>query len=197
MGKHSLGQLPSAGKTSKRAVFLDRDGVINFPLIRDRKPYPPRTLSEFQLMPGVESGCRRLKEAGFVLIVATNQPDVGRGELPREAVEEIHRSMEEMLPIDRTEVCYDSGREGDCSDRKPAPGMLLRAAGDLGIDLPSSFMIGDRWRDVDCGAAAGCRTIFIDYGYDERLKTSPDFRVQNFEEAVEIILSYTSLSTPC
>jgi D-glycero-D-manno-heptose 1,7-bisphosphate phosphatase len=147
-------------------------------------------------MPGVESGCRKLKEAGFILVVATNQPDVGRGDLAREAVEEIHRSMEEMLPIDRTEVCYDSGREGPCADRKPAPGMLLRAAEDLGLDLASSFMIGDRWRDVDCGAAAGCRTIFIDYGYDEILKTMPDFRVKDFEEAVGIILSSPSLSTP-
>jgi D-glycero-D-manno-heptose 1,7-bisphosphate phosphatase len=173
-----------------RAVFLDRDGVINRALERDGKPYPSASLSEFEIFPEVPEACRRLKQAGFLLVVATNQPDVGRGTLKRETVEIIHAEMCRRLPIDRIEVCYHPGKGlSDCECRKPKPGMLLRAARELGIDLTQSWMVGDRWRDVDCGHAAGCRTIFIDRGYDEELKQRPDFRVKNLLGAAEIILA--------
>src|SRR5262249_2587007 len=111
----------------KRAVFLDRDGVINRALVRDGKPYPPRSLAEFEILPGVFGVCPRLRQAGFKLIVATNQPDVGRGTMSQEAVEAIHQAMCQRLPIDRVEVCYHSGKgASDCQCRKPRPGMLLR-----------------------------------------------------------------------
>jgi D-glycero-D-manno-heptose 1,7-bisphosphate phosphatase len=93
-----------------------------------------------------------------------------------------------LLPLDHIEVCHDPGQGVPSEFRKPAPGMLLRAARELGIDLPKSWMVGDRWRDVDCGAAAGCRTVFIDLGYDESLRATPDFRVRDLAEAAEIIL---------
>jgi D-glycero-D-manno-heptose 1,7-bisphosphate phosphatase len=159
-----------------RAVFLDRDGVINRPFIRNGKPYPPRSLDEFELLPGVDKACQMLKETGFLLIVATNQPDVGRGTLQREAVEQIHAAMLEQVPIDRVMVCYHGGEKaGDpCDCRKPRPGMLLNAAKELRIDLARSFMVGDRWRDIECGARAGCQTIFIDWGYKESLTRLPD-----------------------
>lgn len=174
----------------KRAVFLDRDGVINRPLVRDNKPYPPTRVEEFELLPGVVEACRALKAAGFLLVVATNQPDVGRGTLARETVESMHASMCAALPIDRVEVCYDSGESGPCEFRKPAPGMLLRAARELDIDLRQSSMVGDRWRDIDCGVNAGCRTIFVDHGYDEALHAMPDFRVGSLAEAAEVILRH-------
>jgi D-glycero-D-manno-heptose 1,7-bisphosphate phosphatase len=174
---------------SHRAVFLDRDGVINRPIVRGGKPYPPVSVTEFEILPGVEGACRRLKEAGFHLVVATNQPDVGRGTLPRETVETIHAHLCRVLPIDRVEVCYDPGGGDPPNEfRKPRPGMLLKAARELDIDLGQSYMVGDRWRDIDCGRAAGCRTIFIDYGYDESLRAQPDYRVANLVEAAEIIL---------
>ena len=178
-----------------RAVFLDRDGVINAAILRDGKPYPPRTVSEFQLLPGVDEACRCLCRAGFYLIVATNQPDVGRGTLSRETVEEIHRLMCDRLPIDRVEVCYDAGGTESSECRKPKPGMLLRAASELGIDLTNSFMIGDRWRDIDCGHAAGCTTIFIDYGYAESLRRPPDFRAADLLSAAKLILSFQGETT--
>jgi D-glycero-D-manno-heptose 1,7-bisphosphate phosphatase len=176
--------------TSTRAVFLDRDGVINRALEHDEKPYPPRNLAEFEIYPEVPAACAKLKTAGFLLVVATNQPDVGRGTLDQAIVERIHAHMTALLPIDRVEVCYDAGLgqpESDC--RKPKPGMLLRAAHELKIDLAQSWMVGDRWRDVDCGHAAGCKTIFIDRGYAEELQQKPDFTVKNLAEAAEIILS--------
>jgi D-glycero-D-manno-heptose 1,7-bisphosphate phosphatase len=172
-----------------RAVFLDRDGVINRVLARDSKPYPPRNLGEFEILPGVATACAKLKRAGFLLVVATNQPDVGRGTLKQEIVETIHAEMRRQLPLDRVEVCYHPGQgQSDCDCRKPKPGMLLRAARELGIDLAQSWMVGDRWRDVDCGYAAGCRTIFIDCGYAEELRQKPDFFAGNLAEAADIIL---------
>jgi D-glycero-D-manno-heptose 1,7-bisphosphate phosphatase len=174
----------------RRAVFLDRDGVINRALERDGLPYPSASLSEFEIFPEVPEACRRLKQAGFLLVVATNQPDVGRGTLKQGAVEEIHAEMRRRLPLDGVEVCYHPGKGlSDCNCRKPRPGMLLRAARELNIDVTQSWMVGDRWRDVDCGHAAGCRTIFIDRGYAEELKQPPDFRVKNLLEAAEIILA--------
>jgi D-glycero-D-manno-heptose 1,7-bisphosphate phosphatase len=173
----------------KRAVFLDRDGVINRATVRAGKPYPPATAAEFELLPGVVEACAQLKAAGYLLVVATNQPDVGRGTQRREEVEAMHAMMCAALPMDRVEVCYDPGQGAPSDFRKPAPGMLLRAAAALGIDLAASFMIGDRWRDIDCGAAAGCRTIFIDHGYDEPLRQAPDFRAVSLADAARIILA--------
>jgi D-glycero-D-manno-heptose 1,7-bisphosphate phosphatase len=174
---------------TRKAVFLDRDGVINEVKVVEGKPYPPLSVEEFILFPGVVEACRRLKHAGFFLVVATNQPDVGRGTLKREVVEAIHAHMQELLPLDRVEVCYHPGKgNSKCDCRKPQPGMLLRAARELNIDLRASWMVGDRWRDIDCGHAAGCRSVFIDYGYDEPLKQQPDFRASSLLEAAEIIL---------
>jgi D-glycero-D-manno-heptose 1,7-bisphosphate phosphatase len=175
--------------THTRAVFLDRDGVINRALERDSKPYPPRSLSEFEILPEVPAACAKLKAARFLLVVATNQPDVGRGTLKQELVEAVHAEMRRRLPIDRVEVCYHPGQGlSGCDCRKPKPGMLLRAARELGIDLAQSWMVGDRWRDVDCGHAAGCRTILIDRGYAEELRQKPDFSAGNLADAADIIL---------
>ena len=181
--------LTSAATKSRRAVFLDRDGVINRALEREAKPYPPRNLAEFEILPEVPAACAKLKASGFLLVVVTNQPDVGRGTLKKEIVETIHAEMCRQLPIDRVEVCYHPGQGApECDCRKPKPGMLLRAARELGIDQAQSWMVGDRWRDIDCGRAAGCRTIFIDRGYAEELRQKPDFSAGNLAEAADIIL---------
>jgi D-glycero-D-manno-heptose 1,7-bisphosphate phosphatase len=179
--------------TENQAVFLDRDGVINRPLIRAGKPYPPATLDEFEILPGVREACQLFKKLGFLLVVATNQPDVGRGTLAREAVETIHAWMMQQLPIDRVMTCFHGGAVyGDpCGCRKPQPGMLLQAAEALKIDLAKSFMIGDRWRDVDCGFNAGCKTVFVDWGYQETLKRQPDYRAGNLLEAAKLIQTLT------
>ena len=173
----------------KRAVFLDRDGVINRAVVREGRPYPPASVAEFELLPGVAEACAELKAAGFLLVVATNQPDVGRGTQRREDVEAMHAKMCAALPLDRVEVCYDPGQGQPSEFRKPAPGMLLRAARELDINLTRSFMVGDRWRDIDCGAAAGCCTVFIDCGYDEPLRTAPDFRAASLLAAVPTLLA--------
>jgi D-glycero-D-manno-heptose 1,7-bisphosphate phosphatase len=180
VGKHEV----------KRAVFLDRDGVINRAITRDGLPFPPMSLDDFEILPGVPEACAKLKAAGFLLVVATNQPDVGRGIVPRELVEAMNARMSKVVALDRIEICFHPGRgASDCDCRKPKPGMLLNAAKALGINLPQSWMVGDRWRDVDCGHAAGCRTVFIEGNYDEKLNQKPDFTARNLTEAADIILS--------
>jgi D-glycero-D-manno-heptose 1,7-bisphosphate phosphatase len=171
------------------AVFLDRDGTLNVQVVRDGRPYPPDRLEDFRLYDGVAQGCRALKAAGFALVVATNQPDVGRGTVAKEVVEAMHAQLLRSIPeIDRVEVCFDPGRGESSRRRKPEPGMLVDAAQALGIDLGRSWMVGDRWRDVDAGKRAGVRTVFIDFGYSEKFNSSPDYTVRNFAEAVAVIL---------
>jgi D-glycero-D-manno-heptose 1,7-bisphosphate phosphatase len=174
-----------------RAVFLDRDGVLNRALVRNGLPYPPSSMEEFELLPGVREACLRLKGAGYLLVVATNQPDVGRGTLARELVESMHAKLMDDLSLDRVEVCYAAGAaHGEPSEfRKPGPGMLLKVAGELGIDLRQSWMVGDRWRDISCGRAAGCRTVLIDYGYAEEFPIAPDFTVASLMGAADVILA--------
>jgi D-glycero-D-manno-heptose 1,7-bisphosphate phosphatase len=174
----------------RAAVFLDRDGTLNRQVIRDGKPYPPQTVAEFELFPGVPDACAKLAVAGYTLVVATNQPDVGRGTQSQAVVEAMHATLQKLVPsIARVEVCYAPGRGETDPRRKPAPGMLLDAARELGLDLARSWMIGDRWRDVDCGKRAGVRTVFIDFGYAEELRAAPDFTVKSFVEAADVILA--------
>ena len=182
MGEHEIG---------RRAVFLDRDGVLNRPVVRDGRPFPPAQIEEFELYPEAIEACAQLKAAGFLLVVVTNQPDVGRGTQSRGAIEAMHRKLRAAIPsLDSIEVCYHAGaaRGEPCDCRKPKPGMLRRAAAALGIDLSASFLIGDRWRDVDCAHAAGCRAVFIDHGYRESLREKPEFTVSNLSGAVSAIL---------
>jgi D-glycero-D-manno-heptose 1,7-bisphosphate phosphatase len=173
---------------STRAVFLDRDGVINRPTVRDGRPFPPGRPEDFALLPGVRSALEDLKHAGFVLVVVTNQPDVRRGAQARDVVESMHQRLREELPVDAIYSCYHDD-DDRCSCRKPAPGLLLEAAHTWDIDLKASFMVGDRWRDTEAGAAAGCRTLFIDHGYTERQPEAYDAKVSSLSEAAEWILA--------
>jgi D-glycero-D-manno-heptose 1,7-bisphosphate phosphatase len=169
-----------------RAVFLDRDGVLNRATLRDGRPHPPASEAELVILPGVPQACRALRAAGFRLVVVTNQPDVARGSQTREAVERIHRALREQLELDDIRVCYHDDAD-DCACRKPRPGMLVAAAAELGIELGDSFMVGDRWRDVEAGRRAGCRTVFIDQRYAERRPEAADFQARSLPEAVDWI----------
>jgi D-glycero-D-manno-heptose 1,7-bisphosphate phosphatase len=175
-----------------RAVFLDRDGVINRALVRDGKPYPPGGLAELEILPGVSQALGALRAAGFRLLVVTNQPDVARGTQTRAAVEAIHaRLLEAGLALDGFYVCYHDSAEG-CACRKPKPGLLLDAAREHAVDLSSSFLVGDRWRDISAGHQAGCKTLFIDYGYLEQQPSGAFVRVRSLAEAADWILNSTT-----
>jgi D-glycero-D-manno-heptose 1,7-bisphosphate phosphatase len=171
-----------------RAVFLDRDGVLNEPILRDGRPYPPSGLNELVIVPDAKASLERLKRRGFLLVVVTNQPDVRRGTSTEADVEKINQYLAANLPLDDFFTCYhdDSDR---CDCRKPLPGLFIRAAVKHGIDLANSYMVGDRWRDIDAGSAAGCRTVLIDRHYNEhKPETAPDWVVESLVEACDWIL---------
>lgn len=173
---------------SARAVFLDRDGVLNRAEVRGGKPYPPSRPEALVVLPEVPEALARLKRAGYLLLVVTNQPDVARGTQARAVVDEMHRSLMQQLPLDEILCCFHDDADG-CDCRKPRPGLLLQAARARHLDLAASFMVGDRWRDMAAGGAAGCRTLFLDYGYQERRPDTFDARVTSLSEAAGWILT--------
>lgn len=166
-------------------VFLDRDGVLNRALVRDGVPHPPASAADLEILPGVTEALERLRRAGYRLVVVTNQPDVARGVTTRGAVESIHERLTQALPIDAIRVCYHDDADG-CACRKPKPGMLLA---EVDADFGASIMIGDRWRDIEAGRAAGCATVLVDWGLAEPLRHEPDARVGTLSEAADWILS--------
>ncbi len=169
-----------------KAIFLDRDGVINQVNLVEGKPYPPKDLSQLILLPKVTEALKLLKEIGYLLIVITNQPDVVRGKTKLETIEAINQFLKDSLPIDDIFTCYHDDIE-NCNCRKPKPGNILKAADQYNINIPNSFMIGDRWRDIDAGQSAGCKTFFIDYCYQEKQPQSYDYKVKSLYEAAKII----------
>jgi D-sedoheptulose 7-phosphate isomerase len=178
---------PPSGQL-RPAVFLDRDGVLNRAVVRDGKPFPPSSLQELELLPEVASSLLDLKAHGFALYVVTNQPDVARGKQTRAAVEAIHQALATSLPIDGIFVCYHDDAD-DCACRKPRPGLLLEAQCKHNLDLSRSFVVGDRWRDIDAGHNAGCKTVLIDYRYQERKPAqAPEATVRSLREAADWII---------
>ena len=169
-----------------KAVFLDRDGVINRAVVRDGKPHPPDTLDDLEVLPGVPNALHKLRGAGFRLIVVTNQPDVARGTQSREVVEAMNARLTEELAVDEVVACYHDGDDCDC--RKPKPGALLDAAQRHGVELERSFMVGDRWRDIEAGQRAGCRCLFVDHGYAEKQPVGSFVRVPSLAAAADWIL---------
>jgi D-glycero-D-manno-heptose 1,7-bisphosphate phosphatase len=147
-----------------RAVFLDRDGVLNAIRYEGETPASPRTSDEFHVLPFAGAAVQVLRALGFVVVVITNQPDLARGKLNWTDLDAMHRKLFDEVEIDRIEVCPHSGHEG-CDCRKPRPGMINRAADDVGIDLASSWTIGDRWVDIAAGKAAGTRTLLVEYAH--------------------------------
>ena len=172
----------------RRAVFLDRDGVLNRAVVREGKPYPPAGPEDLEVFPEAPAALAALRQAGFRLYVVTNQPDVARGAQTRAVVERIHLALRDALPLDGFYVCYHDDRDA-CECRKPKPGLLLTAAVEHGISLRESYLIGDRWRDIEAGQRAGCRTAWIDFGYAERGPAKPaDARVASLSAAVAWVL---------
>jgi transaldolase len=173
----------------KRAVFLDRDGVLNRTYFHeDGKTHPPASPEEMEVLPGVLEACQALREAGFLLIVVSNQPDVARGTQSRAVVEAINEKLRRHLTVDEIRVCYHDNQDR-CACRKPKPGLLLEAAGAWGIDINGSFIIGDRATDIEAGLNAGCKAVLINAAPLEAKRCRPDFQAASLSEAAEWILS--------
>ena len=171
----------------RKAIFLDRDGVLNQAIIRNGKPYPPHCLEEMTIPDDAEAALHRLKEAGYLLIGATNQPDVARGILSQETVETMNNLLIQKLHLDTILVCYHDDVD-HCACRKPLPGLLLEGARLFNVDLSQSIMIGDRWKDVEAGIQAGCKTIWLRANYREKIPP-PHFIAKSLTDAADWILN--------
>jgi transaldolase len=175
----------------RRAVFFDRDGVLNEAIVREGIPRPPDSLAALKIAGGAPEAVRAVREAGYLAIGITNQPDVARGTAARESVEALNAAVARDVGLDALYACYHDDADG-CDCRKPKPGLLLRAAREHGIDLTASAFVGDRLRDVQCARSAGCRAIFLDCGYAETLrargKIDADAVVGSLAEAIPFLM---------
>ncbi|HZL36100.1 MAG TPA: HAD family hydrolase [Tepidisphaeraceae bacterium] len=171
----------------RRAIFLDRDGVLIRTFVRDGVPHPPQSIHEVEVLPAVAQALVILKAHGFALLVVTNQPDVARGTQTRRAVEQVNDYLRQQLPLDGIFVCFHDTADC-CACRKPAPGLLLRATKEHDIDLSASFMVGDRASDIVAGAAAGCRTFLIEQAYSRAEQVKPTYKAADLREVAEAVL---------
>ncbi len=167
-----------------KAIFLDRDGVLNKTIFRMGKERAPYSLEEFALFDGVEDALTLLKNKGYLLIVVTNQPDVARGWVEMERVTEVNNKLESLLPLDEIKACFHTDKD-DCSCRKPRPGMLEEAQKKWMIDFSQSFMIGDNFTDIAAGAAVGCRTVLIGSATNQGGFPSPHYQAESLYKWVE------------
>jgi D-glycero-D-manno-heptose 1,7-bisphosphate phosphatase len=175
-----------APSRSRAAVFLDRDGVVNEAIVSDGRPHPPTTVAEVVIPDGVHEACHKLSDAGFLLVLVTNQPDVARGVTTRQAVDAINGHLANELGLHAVYLCPHDDRHA-CACRKPAPGLILDAAGDLGVDLARSLMVGDRWRDIEAGRRAGVTTIWMRSDYCEPPPVAPDHVVDRLLDVVPLV----------
>ena len=170
----------------KKAVFLDRDGVINRALVKDGLPESPKSLNELEILPGVKESILRLKKLNFICLVVTNQPDVSRGKIIKDNVIEMNNFLKNEIAFDDIFVCYHDDKD-NCNCRKPKSGLLLQASKKWNVDFKKSFIIGDRWRDIQAGEKVGCKTIFLEYNYKDIKPKNPDFITDSLPSAIHII----------
>ena len=169
-----------------KAVFLDRDGVINRMYFRKGAYRSPQEPSEWAYLEGVQTTLERLRDRGYLLLVCTNQPDVARGWLPREVVEGFHQRLQTDLPVTRVYACFHDDVAA-CECRKPKPGMLIQGSQEFDVDLALSWMVGDRWKDIEAGRAAGCRTVYLRHDYDSEPNGNADYEIRALPELLGII----------
>jgi D-glycero-D-manno-heptose 1,7-bisphosphate phosphatase len=169
-----------------QAIFLDRDGVLIEPIIRNRLPFSPQSINEIKFVKDCKLTVLKFKEMGFIPIIITNQPDVSRGLLSLSKLSEINQHILEYLEIDFIFNCLHDDND-NCGCRKPKPGMLISASKKLNIDLTKSYMVGDRWKDIECGQMAGCRNFFIDYEYCEVRPTLPFITISSLSDLPKLI----------
>jgi D-glycero-D-manno-heptose 1,7-bisphosphate phosphatase len=175
----------------KKAVFLDRDGVINKSKLVDGVAKPPATITEVEILGGVIKAIKILKAHNFIPVVVTNQPDVARGVTSQSQVDAVNTYIGSITNIEYFYTCFHDDVD-KCDCRKPAPGLIKRAAAELKLDVASSYLVGDRWRDIAASQAAGCKPFFIDYSYDEKQPILPFTKVSSLIEAVETIIGEQS-----
>ena len=188
---------PMSGASARRwAVFLDRDGVLVDAVARDAVAGSARSLTELRVLDGAAAAIALLHGAGASCLVVTNQPDVRRGSLAIEDLDQMHALLQAQLAFDDVAVCPHDGRDG-CMCRKPLPGMLIELAGRHHVDLGASWLVGDRWVDIAAGRAAGVRTVLVEQAYSWEATSAggpptdlePDLRASDVMAAAQAIVA--------
>lgn len=157
-----------------KAIFLDRDGVINRVIMHNGIPNPPIRLSDVYLITGIKELIKKWHDDGYIVIVITNQPDVANNIVTKNKVDKINKYLKSEVMFDDIFVCYHNGND-NCNCRKPKVGLFIEAKTKYNIDFSKSYMIGDRWKDMEAGEKVGCKTIFIDNNYEEKKPIGPDY----------------------
>lgn len=170
-----------------RAIFLDRDGVIVKPKVKNRKSYAPIAFKDFKIYKNIKKKILLLKKLGFKIIVITNQPDVENKKISLKLINKMHRYLSKNLFLDGIYTCVHS-QDSNCECRKPKIGLFLKAANSKKILLKKSYMIGDRKSDIDAGIRAGCSSIFVDRNYLETKPKNQIFTAKNFNMAANFII---------
>ena len=169
-----------------KAVFLDRDGVINKTIIKNGRVYSPMNLNEFEFVQNIAEQIKKIKDAGYYIIVVTNQPEIARGNIDIYELNKMTKNIKDNLPVNEILICPHDDAD-NCSCRKPKPGMLFDAAKKYEIDLIQSFLVGDGWKDMGAAKNAGCMGILIDTFYNKGVSCFR--RVKNMNGALKIILN--------
>jgi D-glycero-D-manno-heptose 1,7-bisphosphate phosphatase len=162
------------------AIFLDRDGVVNYSIIREKKPYAPISLDELKIIPEIKRVIDFFKLKLFKIFVITNQPDVARGKVTKDEVEKINAAILSHLSIDEIFTCYHDNQD-QCECRKPKPGAFIALSQKYNIDLSKSIMVGDRAKDIEAAKNANCPSVFIDYGYNEPKPVDQNYTVDSVD----------------
>jgi D-glycero-D-manno-heptose 1,7-bisphosphate phosphatase len=170
---------------AKKAVFLDKDGILNNVVFRENQPASPRTPSEFSIIDDAIEPVQRIKEAGFLTIVVTNQPDISRGLMQWDDLYPMLDDLKEHFPLDDVCICAHDDKDA-CPCRKPKPGLLTEAAKKWGIDLKKSYLIGDGKKDVLAAKAAGCKAVKLKRPYNQDVTFH--YAVDSMSDAAEWIL---------
>lgn len=170
----------------RRAVFLDRDGVINKVIVKNDLPFSPPTFEQLEILPGVKESVSILHNLNFLCLVVTNQPDVSRGKIKKEIVIKMNNYLKNELKLDDFFICYHDDKD-KCECRKPKSGLLFEAAKKWNVNIKKSYMIGDRWKDVEAGKSAGCKTIFLDCKYKDTKTVESNFITDSLLDAVHLI----------
>ena len=170
----------------KKIAFFDRDGVLNKTLIKQRKPIAPRNINEFKINLQAKEIISYLKSNDYIVIVVTNQPDIGNGLVEKKVVYQMNQRLKSNLLIDDIFVCFHSQKD-NCNCRKPRTGLFEKALKKYNVDKAKSFIIGDRFSDIEAGFNFKIKTILLGNGYSESHKIKPDFKILNLKEIKKII----------
>ena len=169
-----------------KCLFLDRDGIINVPLVKKNKPFAPTEISQFRLYKNLNKTLNYIKKLNYLIIIITNQPELSKGNLNKKTLDQMHEIIYSTFPIDDIFVCKCQ-ESSSCKCYKPKPKMLYDAKIKHNIDLKKSYFVGDTYRDVYCASNAGCYSILLKKRYNYEMISKADYVIEKFGQIKKIL----------